>query len=303
MYKERIYANESKTSLNYTNLLHVIFGSFFNLLPFLFFYYNTLKDGSILIKWGLGLSLLLPLLATISNAGRNGLIVFLILIFSSYILFKNFYSIRKKRIINLIIIILTSSIVSLIITISIARFANREGDNPVLHSIISYSGQSSLNFNEYIFTAKSHELGDNSFPLVRMLLGLEYSTSPIIRQLKWESTMGIPLHVFYTFVGDFCLDFGPFIALLFIIIISSFISKNITYNSKGITKLHDIFLVYFVFNICAQGVFYFMSKTIGGNLSIITFILVYILIKHFLFTSNGKSISILSPTISPNSRK
>ncbi|MDD3078909.1 MAG: O-antigen ligase [Paludibacter sp.] len=285
IYNDTINDNADKMTLG-TNYLHIIASAFSDVLPFLFFYYLTLERKSKLILFFLLISLLHPLINTISYAGRNGLVVFILLLSSNYILFKNLYTKLNKRIIIMIIIFFGAFTVLTIMAITYARFSTgMQDDNSAIESVISYGGQSALNFNEYIFNTKAYSYGDNSFPLIRMILGLDYSNNPIIRQENWGYKMQIPVHIFYTLIGDLTLDFGPIITILLIIILSTGIYRKTKKNIGGI-KVYDIFLIYFWFNISAQAIFYFMNKTIGGNIKIAVFVLMYIFMKRILYSSN-----------------
>ena len=293
-----------KTSLNYSNLVFVVASSFSDIVLFLFFYYLTKKKSKVIIIL-LGISMLLPLLQSIANAGRYGLITFLLTTISLFTLFRNL--IDKKILRPIIFSFLLISIAILIVTflITSSRFTNRDyGKYDTIYSIVSYAGQPMLNFNNYIFTAKGYENGDNTFPIIRMMLGLDYSITPHLRQYKWSSIMGIPLEIFYTFIGDFYLDYGPIISLILFILFSIFFLKN-AYVSENI-PIHRFLLIYILFLICSQGVFYFTYKTLAENLKIVSMILTYILLRLSrtkIVNQNGTSYSILSSTISPYSRK
>jgi hypothetical protein len=136
-----------------------------------------------------------------------------------------------------------------------------------------------LNFNEYIPEAKALQLGDNSTPILRMIFGLDYSLNPLDMQSKWLDKMKIPLHIFPTIVGDFCMDIGlipTFIMILFFSVVFS----NLVPKKREKLRLHDVFFIYVLSAILCQGVFYFTYKTIGGNLKIIVFCSVYIFLSY-----------------------
>jgi len=90
--------------------------------------------------------------------------------------------------------------------------------------------------------------------------------------------------VFSTFVGDFTLDFGPFIAPLIFILFTLFILRK-TRIRNGIILFHQLILVQFVMCICMLGgMKLFSFSDAGGNLQLIVYLFAYIL---FRFDYNG----------------
>jgi len=85
--------------------------------------------------------------------------------------------------------------------------------------------------------------------------------------------------VFYTFVGDFTLDYGA-IVTAFIFLLFSFLFVRKTKVIGNTIQIHQLFLLFFILCVCVQGqVGLFTFADVGGNLKIIAFILVYFWFK------------------------
>ena len=195
-----------------------------------------------------------------------------------YIIFRRYYDLKIKRIVNLFLTFMIFVSVLLVLIVTASRFSQNRDINPQ-DSVISYAGQSTLNFNKYIFVNTVNQYGDGTAPIFRRILGLESSSSLYERQDRWGASMEIKQGAFYTFIGDIWFDFGPLISIIILIIIPLFI-RFLTLESYLI-PLHKLFALYMWASICCSGVFYFTYKTIGGNLILISSILFYLLL-YFL---------------------
>jgi hypothetical protein len=79
---------------------------------------------------------------------------------------------------------------------------------------------------------------------------------------------------FIGFVGDFTLDFGPFIAPIIFIFFTLFILNN-TRVRNGRILFHQLILLHFVMCICIQGGMKLFSYSDVSNLRIITIFIAY----------------------------
>ena len=84
--------------------------------------------------------------------------------------------------------------------------------------------------------------------------------------------------VFYTFVGDFTLDFGPYFTPVIFILFAVFINRNTKAKNRQIF-VHQLLLIYFVACICIQGGMTLFTYSDTRNLRIITLIIAIICFK------------------------
>lgn len=310
-YANELYADNrdvtaEQTGSSFENISAVLSGLFSELLVIFTFYYLSLKRKNKFIAVLLCISLLSPFLGSFTRGSRTVMAWWFLELFISFILLKNFYDEKLKRRIIIIGSILSAVVILIFSLLTIGRFEmNRFSSfSSAENSFVSYMGQGTLNFSNMILQNDVHQYGDNSFPLFRDLMGLESSSNLYERQQKWEGKMKIDQGVFYTFVGDICNDFGPYIGLLIILLFSLIFDRMINTNKRKVLTLTQMFSLFFFCCICFNGMFYFSYKTIGGNLKIILYILVFIamffsksLVKK---EKNGTYNSILSSSISPD---
>lgn len=269
-------------SINYLSVLSNISKE----MVMLFFFYNLVrKKRNLIISWGLGVASFLPVFSNVLTGNRGGIVTALFSLLFLFLLFKPLLSQPQKRAIKTYLFISLSFFAALFIALSVARFS--KGDNmindAVLYSWVNYQGKAMLNINEYSFKEKTKQYGDNSFPMFRAFLGLDYSRGIYERQENWSYQMIIIQGAFYTFIGDLIHDFGPIWVVLIIITISSITRAGTKFKHKF--RFHQIILLFIWYNICIQGTYYFTYKTIGGNLIIIFSLIVYFIFK---LSSNRK---------------
>jgi oligosaccharide repeat unit polymerase len=276
-YRATRVADSDKSGLSASNALLVVASAMDAVVPFLFFSLLSIPK-HYLLKLTLFVCGVFSLLNCVATAGRNGLIFFIIVFTGTTMLFWNVLSAKVRKVVLASGIGIVLGLVSIVIMITLSRFNDNENSNP-MDSVLDYAGQPMLNFSEYIYAAKTTSNGDMNFPLFRAVLGLNYSTSLHMRNHTWEPSLGVPLGVFYTFVGDFLLDFGGYISLFLFATLALFVARNTGYCACSV-ELHAMFLIYILFIFISQGVFYYTYKTIGGNLKIMFMALSYMIFSY-----------------------
>ena len=83
----------------------------------------------------------------------------------------------------------------------------------VAESIEWYYGQSFLNFNNYGLDAGGIRYGDRTANFFKSFLFDDVPHNFVERREKY-SHLKIDDYYFYTFVGDFTIDYGPILAVL-----------------------------------------------------------------------------------------
>lgn len=266
------------------NILGVLSSAFRDFPQFLLFYFLTLKEkNNKLIIIGLLFSVLISLLSGLVNGLRGNVIFVLQSCVFLYLIFFRFYSNKIRKIIKVSFLILFLLIAIPFVVISIGRFStgySSYGDSG--YASKSYSGQSFLYFNNYGLDDNGIRYGDRTANLFKRTIFDDVPKNYEARRAKY-SRMTINDGVFSTFVGDFTLDFGPIAAFFIFIMMSVFISMKT--RIKETAYLHQILLLYFVWNVVVYGVFLFPYADISGNLRIVLCIILFVV---FRFTTNSK---------------
>lgn len=277
MYNESLSRNLSTGDGNITNLPYIFSSAFRNIGILLFFYYLTIEKRSKLILAGLATSILINLLSSVAIAQRGAIFEVLLSLILSYFVLRKFIHSRINRIIKVvgIFVIIASTIPVIYMTIS--RFGDNEGGE--LSSLYFYVGQENLYFNNYGLDNGGIRYGDRTFPLFKRILG--FDNVPINfweRRIKYPD-LKINDEVFIGFVGDFTLDFGPYIAPLIFIIFSLFALKKTRVRKRRLL-FHQLILIHFVMYLCMLGgMKLYPFSDVGGNLQLIVYIFLYIVFR------------------------
>lgn len=274
MYKETM-ANAEESGLSITHLPNIIFNSLSDITIFLFFYGLTFKKHDILIMIGLALALVAALISPMLGGLRTSTTITAFTILMTYFLFRRYYSSRIKKVAKLGSIILIIITILPIAAITLSRFGDKDGG--AKSSVLYYIGQANLNFNNYGLDNNGIRYGDRTFNLVKRLIDPSTPANFIERRDKYPH-LYIDDYVFYTFIGDFTLDFGPLVASIIIILFSMYVSSK-TKPTENIIELHQLLLIYIVACICMQGGMYLFSYSDTAGLKLVTFFLLYVSLK------------------------
>ena len=245
---------------------------FRDIIIFLLFYYLALREKKTKYIVIILFTVLVDVLYSLSLGQRNYLIIYLFMIAVGYFLFQNFIdtNIRKwvKRMGVITVILLSIPFIA----ITIARFSNSKETTP-LDSAIQYAGQAPVNFNLYVFDTQEIRYGDRTVNLFKKMLGFDVPNDHVEAQSKYTK-LKVDDRVFYTFVGDFVLDFGVIVsALIFLFITGWFLFLT---SARGHTmRLHQMLVLFFSLNICAQGGMYLFSYAYADNWKIVGYIVFY----------------------------
>jgi len=260
-----------------TNFFAIISNIFSDIGILLFFYYLTQKNKNKYILIGLFLSIFFSIFAPIAQSQRGPAVERLLTVVVAYFAYKDFIPISAKKKIKKISLIVIVAFTVSIASITIGRFGEREGGAE--GSVFSYMGQANLNFNNYAFDNGGLRYGDRVIPLFKRILG--YDDVPFNfweRRLKYPN-LKINDEVFIGFVGDFVLDFGPFIATLIFIFFTIWAEHKTRIRNRTL-QFHQLIILYFIMCVSIQGgLKLFSFSDTGGNLRLIVFVLTYLVFK------------------------
>ncbi len=194
---------------------------------------------------GVLMVLLTCTLRTVSTAGRGGLFRFLVHIIVLFLLFIPFLNGKDKKVLKRVGGGLTVVMLSFFVFITLSRSSNhteRNEDYTLAAYMVRYAGEGFCNYSNYSFNAKEPLYGVYTMYLPRLVLGME--TPDISRDYLYntaERIQQIPQNIFYTFIGIFVIDLGPFWAFMFVVFI--FVNGMIIVKRKGtIIPMRYLFL-------------------------------------------------------------
>jgi len=195
----------------------------------------------------------------------------------TYFALRKFYQPKVNKIIRNIgitFLIITSIP---IIALTVSRFG--ESDAGSESSVLFYAGQENLYFNNYGLDNGGVRYGDRTFPLFKKMLGFENVPDNFWERRSKYPNLQINDEVFIGFIGDFTLDFGPFIApIIFIFFIIFILNKTIVRNK--VILFHQLILLHFVMSLCMLGgMKLYPFSDIGGNLQLIIYFLSFLFFR------------------------
>lgn len=272
------------------NLPAVIYNALSDLIPFLCFYFMTKKNKNYVLIAALLFALLVGIGMQISKGQRGGLVATILTAMGGYLLFKPYLSKFFTRMVSIIGYSLVILIAIPISTITMGRFGDKELS--VTGFITWYVGQGNLYFNNYGLDAGGIRYGDRTMNLFKRIIDPSVPANYVERREKYHN-LEIDDYYYTTFVGDFTLDFGPYIALL-IFVVFNFYILHILKRRDGSYSIQQILMLYFSICICLQGGMSLFSYSDTGNLRIVVFIMLYAyLCLHEIFLKKFPAVNVL----------
>lgn len=256
------------------NSINGVFLAFIQFIPFVLLTRERLgKVFSILMF----LPIATHLLFQIASSGRGTVVSFLITTVFLLILFKDKIPVQRMKKISFGFVASGGFLLFAMLIISYARkeATNANTDDSIFFGY--YIAKSHLDFNENIWSLSVFTEGDNTISFIKDILGLDTFTDFLKKEAYWEPRIGIPAGYFYTFVGDFVMDFGIYIAGLILFVCPLLLKRYFNKNRDFVT----LFWFFVYSRMILMGWTICNIKTYGAfkNL-IISFILVLIISKY-----------------------
>ena len=274
-YMEQIEEAEDAGS-GISNIPAIIYNSLSDITIFLFFYYMTLKKKNVWLIGGLLFAIILGILIPIMHGQRGGVITAVLTAIIGYAMFQQFISKRINRAIRMFGFSCIIAIAIPIAAITVSRFGNMGGG--VAGFLNWYVGQGNLYFNNFALDAGGTRNGDRTLNLVKRLIDSDTPKNYTERRDKYHN-LKIDDDIFSTFVGDIVIDFGP-VPTVFILVFFNALVIYLIRPRDGTIKLYQMLLLYFTLCICMQGGMYLFSFSDGGNLRILTLVLLYAYLRY-----------------------
>ncbi len=257
--------------LGFFTIIHNLFR---DISIFALFYYLSLKERIRSISIYLIVVLVVDILISIARGGRTTFMMIIFSIAIAYFIFKEYWPDKQRKIVKKIIPVAMVLLLIPFMALTSSRFGNNTGNNAAINSIINYAGMANLNFDTFVFDSNGIRYGDRTANEFKRMLGFDVPAGIRETRIKY-SNMSISDAKFYTFVGDFVLDYGPIVTAILFCVFSAIICY-MSRTRDGSIPFHKLLLVYFSLCVCSQGGMYLFYYSFIYNLVILAFLLMYI---------------------------
>ncbi len=255
------------------NSIDGVFLYFIMFMPFVFLTSKSVNKYFILLSF---LPVLNHLLFQLGTSGRGTITSFLVVSVFFLILYRKIIPNNRMRMAK---ILFFSFFFIFILLMSVLTYARRDATNAGADDTFIYGvylAKSHLDFNESLWHIRMHTEGDNSFGFFKRAIGLNV---PIDKNAYWhQGKTGVIPSLFYTYIGDWFMDFGPIITLLLFVIFAS--GANRFFSRKHSNRMLKHFLFFVYGYILCMGWSINLFKTFGAMRNLIaSLILIWIIQK------------------------
>lgn len=281
-YEELAKAGPSGFFTGSFNIFAILGGMIDVVAVFLLMYYLTRPNKKKWIVIVLAIASVLSPLGALVQA-RRGSMAFAILSFGAYfILFKDCYTAKIKKVVKRVIVIIISVIAFGATLITISRFTKSYMPTDyACYSVVYYIGQPMIYFCETIDPNGCRE-GDRTIPLFKSFLtDGAYSYSERISKYQ---NMNIGEEVFSTYFGEILLDFGPILGFFFLLFLVGFLYMLGPGKRRKI-HFYELIPIMMIINLLICGWTQSPFSDVGGNLHFIFLMLTYIYFRFMRRTN------------------
>lgn len=247
-------------------------------------YYNLYKKRRFYLTCALFVSILLTPIGSIANGQRGGAFDVIIVCIGTYFLFAPILGEKIRKVAKKVGIVALCCIMVPIVAITYSRFGSR-GEDAMEQSIYSYMGQQNINFDLYAFDNNGLRYGDRVFPLFKKILGFENVPNDFWERRSKYPNLKINDEVFIGYIGDFLLDYGPWISTL-IFLIFTYTFLKMTYIRGRECHFYQLLAIQFVLTLGLQGGLKLYPFADAFALKLFSFGLLYQYLK--IFSKNSK---------------
>jgi len=244
------------------------FSDFYLVLLIFFFYSVTYLKKGAAFNGLLFIASLSTIVNGLMSGGRTQIIYWLLVFISCFLYFRKDMAAKLRKRLVLFGMIILSLIVTYIVAVTASRFENAfsgETDYEEAFSVIDYSGQIFLNFNNF-FTNFEHK----GYTFARIFPFIYDWTHAVNFDLSvYKRSIAMDIGVFSTFLGDWYIDMGITGIILytfFYSIAGILIRKDYI---PGTRKLQQLLLYFLIFQIPLNGLFYYSLYNKTAMISVI----------------------------------
>lgn len=271
------YASSSEASRHVgdgaSNIPSIVCNIFADVAVLFIFYLLTQKKVKKWLVAGLMLLVLMSAITDVTSGGRGNVVWKMENIVFGFFLFMPQFPPARLQKLKRALLIGVCVLALPVVAITISRFTN-QGRSSV-QSVVWYTGQSMLYFDYAAMDAGGIRYGDRTANLFKRQLVDDVPENYVIRREKYPH-LKIDDYIFYTFVGDFTIDYGNVPAVL-IFIAFACLFLLLTRPRGNVLESHQVILLFFCMSVVAQGsVGLFSYADIGGNLRIVAILLCYL---------------------------
>lgn len=229
-------SNVDKASMFFSGPSKICFALIrrFEMLVIVLFFYQLSKR-NIKYAYGLCLPIIVFTLFKLLSGSRGGLVGTGLLLVTLFLMLKQTLADSVRKSVVKIGSVGAGIFALALAAISISRFSLNTRKSYTIDMWISqYLGESLPRFSDDVWGTRIHLYGYQNFMYFRKVLGLPYIEDYDVYKSVYETKLCTPVDVFYTFMGDFYIDFGliggVIFALFFAYAFSRFlrIKKSIT---------------------------------------------------------------------------
>lgn len=244
------------------------FSDFYLVLLIFFFYSVTYLKKGAAFNGLLFVASLSTIVNGLMSGGRTQIIYWLLVFISCYLFFRKDMARKLRKRLVFFGIIILSVIVIYIAAVTASRFENAfsgETDYEEAFSILDYSGQIFLNFNNF-FTNFEHK----GYTFARIFPFIYDWTHAVNFDLSvYKRSIAMDIGVFSTFLGDWYIDMG----IIGIVLYTFFYSiAGILIRRDyipGTRKIQQLLLYFLIFQIPLNGLFYYSLYNKTAMISVI----------------------------------
>lgn len=244
------------------------------LIPIVWMYYMTFNKKNKIILLFLTFCLLISPSVALASGSRYAVVIFFMEIGITYVLLRKHFPLKTYRYIKLFLVVIITFVSVAFLALTFSR-QNSDISSSMI-SIERYASESILYFNNHCLDAGGIRYGDKTMTLFKEVLGLDPARDYFERLSKY-SHMTINESLFYTFVGDFTLDFGPILSW-FIFLLICLISIPILRVRNNCLTFHQYCYLCIIAFTCI-GFFQFPFGDIVGNIKILALLLISFVFK------------------------
>ena len=180
--------------------------------PILLFYFLQRPRPNIFLLIGLFCAFLNPSLGNLNMGSRFLFAADFLYLIAIYLIFSNSLEDKIRSKIRFFGSIVLSFFIVIFLSISFFRFSALNSSTATLDATTSfslYAGEGMLNFSSNMWDIPKRTDGSNTLTFVDYIIG--DNPSSVRDADRVSEKAGIPLYIFYTVVGDFYIDFGPYV--------------------------------------------------------------------------------------------